>query len=241
MCFFDAHLHLVHSSLPEFNNGVKYTGITCSLSRDEFIQEEKIIDFLSANPSINFYRSFGIHPQNPDINNLAFLEMLLKENKIDAVGECGFDLYTEEFKKNINEQKTVWNEQINLAIEYDKPVIIHGRKCTDLFFKDINKLKKIKSIVFHSWAGTYIEANSLLKKGVNAFFSFGKPLLKGKKTVLECVKNLETSRIFFETDAPYQTLKGESETHIEDIVKIYQKAFDLRNEIFYPDFTRIFL
>lgn len=241
---FDAHMHLVHSSLPDFSKTGKsvdfYAGVACALSEDEFIKQEKIIDSIPQNSGISFFKSFGIHPQNPDFSYSEYLIQLLENKKIDAVGECGFDFFTQDFRSMSQKQEKVWNFQLEAAIKYGKPLVIHGRKCTERLFKDIKLLKKVKGVVFHSWAGTLTEANSLLKKGVNAYFSFGKPILNGKKSAVECVKFLEESRIVFETDAPYQTLKGEEKTLPEDSLKVYEQAEKLRGKKIEPDITSLF-
>ena len=179
-------------------------------------------------PSARIISAFGIHPQNPDLNRLPFLERLLKEGRIGAIGEAGFDLFTPEFSARIAEQEEAWKAQLALAQDYGLPLVIHSRKATDRFFRDIRELKKLKAVIFHSYAGTKNEAESFLKRGVNAYFSFGKPLINGKKSALECAAALEAGRILLETDAPYQTLKGESETFPEEIERVYKKAAEIR-------------
>lgn len=210
------------------------------------------------NDKIKICHSFGVHPQNPDKNILYDLETLLKydktsenmttkydtseikydnsiENmtkydKVFAIGECGFDLFTDEYKSSFVEQKEIWNTQLELAIKYDKPIIVHCRKGMCHIFESIEKLKKITSVIFHSFPGSVTEANSLRKKGVNAFFSFGKPILNGNKNAMDCVKNLPLEWLLLETDSPYQTLKGEVFTSPTDILKVYEQVFNLRKE-----------
>lgn len=128
-----------------------------------------------------FLLPLGIHPQNPDLSQKEFLIELLEHNKIDAIGECGFDLFTSDFKANVENQEKAWALQLECAVKYEKPLVVHGRKCTHLFFRDIKMLKKVPAVIFHSWAGTFLEATSMLQKGVNAYFSFGKPIINGKK------------------------------------------------------------
>ena len=115
----------------------------------------------------------------------------IKYDKIFAIGECGFDLFTDEYKSTFAEQKEIWNAQLELAIKYDKPIIVHCRKGMCHIFESIEKLKKIKAVIFHSFSGSVTEAISLRKKGVNAFFSFGKPILNGNKNAIQCVKSLQ--------------------------------------------------
>ena len=44
--------------------------------------------------------SFGIHPQNPESSSRIFLETVIDEKRIAAIGECGFDLFTKDFQSN---------------------------------------------------------------------------------------------------------------------------------------------
>ncbi|MCR5172096.1 MAG: TatD family hydrolase [Treponema sp.] len=230
MKIFDSHLHLTQCRDNfDFSSQIGYYGSTCAFSRDEFnLQKSLASKIESNNPHIHFFNLFAVHPQNPDYKELSTLEDLLKTEKIDAVGECGFDFFTDEFKKLKNEQEVCWGRQLELAASFNMPLVIHGRKCTDMFFRDYKKLKKLPAVMFHSWAGTLNEARSLLDRGVNAFFSFGKPLINGKKSAIECVKSLPLERIFLETDAPYQTLKGEEFTIPLQIIDVYNKACELR-------------
>ena len=71
--------------------------------------------------------------------------------------------------------------------------------------------------------GPPVEARSLLERGINGYFSFGKQLFNGNKKVIACVAELPKERIFSETDAPFQYLKGEEYTDLIDIKKIYER------------------
>lgn len=235
---FDCHLHLVHSKFPQFPQNTEYCALDCVLSKEEYLQQQKIISSIPHGSNLHFFTSFGIHPQKTDLSQKDFLIELLENNKIDAIGECGFDLFTDDFKANIENQEKAWSLQLECAVKYEKPLVVHGRKCTHLFFRDIKILKKVPAVIFHSWAGTFLEAASMLQKGVNAYFSFGKPVINGKKSAIECVKRLKRERILFETDSPYQTLKGEKETLPQDILKVYEEARKLRGEEIVPDLLK---
>ena len=181
------------------------------------------------------FATYGIHPQSPLLKNkslieeeLSYMENLIIDKKIIAIGECGFDFFTPEFKSTATEQENVFNEQLFLAQKYNLPLVLHLRKSIEKIFTYSRQLKKIPAVVFHSFPGTLREAQSLTNHGINAFFSFGNPILNGKKASLDCVQNLPLQNLLFETDAPYQTLKGETETFPTDIKKVYRKACELR-------------
>ena len=160
----------------------------------------------------------------------SLLKYDINYDKISAIGECGFDLFTPKFKSTLDKQKEVWNYQLELAIKYDKPIIVHCRKGMCHIFESVEKLKKIKAVIFHSFSGSMVEAQSILKKGISGFFSFGKPILNGNKNAIQCVKSLPLENILLETDSPYQTLKGEEVTNPSDILKVYKEVFNLRQE-----------
>ena len=201
------------------------------------------------------FASYGIHPQSPALRDktfiekeLSFIENLLAEKKIIAIGECGFDFFTQEFKSTAPEQEIVFNEQLFLAQKYNVPMVLHLRKSIEKIFTYSRELKKLPAVIFHSFPGTLREAKSLQNHGINAFFSFGKPILNGKKASIDCVQNLPIQNILFETDAPYQTLKDEKETLPSDIKKVYQRACELRKiglekltESVFKNFTKAYL
>lgn len=134
------------------------------------------------------------------------------------------------FKKERNEQEYVWNIQIELAIKYKLPVIVHCRKANDKLFEYSNQLKKIPAVLFHSFMGTTIEAKSLLNRNINAYFSFGKQVLNNNKKVIVCVNELPIDRLLCETDAPFQFLKGESKTFNSEIKKVYEYFWQSREK-----------
>ena len=177
----------------------------------------------------NLLQSFGLHPQEPLLENLPFLEGLLQEKRICAIGECGLDFFTPEFSANRAAQEKAFDAQLDLAARFSVPVIVHARKAIQEIFSRAAALKKVPAVVFHSFAGTPSDARSLLDKGINAYFSFGKPLMNGAKKAISCVRSLPLDRLLFETDAPYQTLKGERATSPAEIADVYQAAFELRS------------
>ncbi len=255
MIFCDAHFHLIPSeealgtrSLP------RGLGVTAAHSPEEFLAQEARVKELNASLipapgndnssarlspcaqtcSPRVLQSFGLHPQAPFSDErdfalrLEFLESLLQERRIAAVGECGLDFFTQEFSANRAAQEKAFAAQLDLAARHKVPAIVHARKAMQEIFESAAALKKVPAVVFHSFAGTLADARSLLSKGVNAYFSFGKPLMNGAKKAILCVRALPLDRLLFETDAPYQTLKGEKATSPAEIADVYQAAFEIR-------------
>lgn len=247
----DAHCHFIEANerqafLPFAS---KYTIVTSSHSRGDFLETEKI----SAKfPEIKIKKTFGLHPEKVDLQNASFLESLLKDERIDGVGEAGYDLFTQKGKESLCAQHEAWRIQLELAAHYDVPVVVHARKGLEFLYRDVPLLKKLPAVIFHAFYWSLTEGESFLKKGVNAYFSFGKQLLNSNKKALRAAFALPLSSILLETDAPYGRLRGEEATPLSDILKVYHALSRLRGveseEKFYnlcrsleTNFTRIFV
>lgn len=226
--YFDAHFHLVPSveqcgleKLLEFYKSENHA-ITCAHSVDEFEKQ----DFFIRDNNLDgvILQSFGIHPQLPLVSNAEYLEELLKEKRIKLIGETGYDFFTDEFKTCEKEQIEAFHICLELGLKYNVPLVIHNRKALDLMFTEIKSLSKLPLVLFHSFAFSSREAFSILDHNVNGVFSFSKQILNGNKKSISCVKDLPLERIFMETDAPFQTLKGESYTLPSEIARIYEEG-----------------
>lgn len=235
MIFCDAHLHLSgindFCGKKELLNGMGEDSFYwCSSMHTDVelnVVDNMILDLpKGAVPLVK--KSFGILPQKPDVNQLEFLIKLLKEKKIEVIGEAGFDFYTKEYKSMKEEQQNCFEKQAELAAEYRKPFVIHNRKALDMIFEYKNLLCDIPSVIFHGFSFGPIEAESVLSKGINAYFSFGKQILNGNKKSISCVQNMSPDRILLETDAPFGTLKNEIYTNPLEIKNVYEKTAEIK-------------
>lgn len=227
----DSHIHLAQCVLHEKINSPpssEYFSATCIHSKEEwetFCALEKSFAF---SPSFQVKKAFGLHPQKVLVENASFLENLCAREKIDAVGEAGFDFYSEDFRKDSALQEKAFQIELELCETFSLPLVVHERKALEMIYRYSSELKRLPSVLFHSFFHGRFEAESILKKGINAFFSFGKQILNGNKKAIECVKNLPEERLLLETDAPFQTLKGESFTSFREIIIVYKAAMNLR-------------
>ena len=110
----------------------------------------------------NVYGSLGIHPNNIEDFNEKTIN-LIKENlnheKILAVGEIGLDYYWN--NKNKEEQINLFKTMLDLACNYNKPVIIHNRQSTDDIIRILKKYNR-RGII-HSFSGSYETALEFIK------------------------------------------------------------------------------
>lgn len=238
-------------------NAVPYCAVSCAHEKNEFIEQEKRIEKITntatseangimcaqcrdaapsvensayvshAKKSVQIFCAFGMHPQLPLVENAGFMETLLQENRIVAIGEAGFDLF-KQYRDDRARQETAWRISCELACTYAVPLVVHCRKALDRMFADAKLLASIPAVIFHSFTGSVQDAVSLLRRGVNAYFSFGNPLIFGDKSAIGCVQKLPIDRLLLETDAPYQTVRGEDETKLSGITRVYDAAFAIR-------------
>lgn len=147
----------------------------------------------------------GYHPTSVDENSMkkvAEMKALLVEgHPYVGIGEVGLDLYWD--KTYLNEQKKVFEEQIQWALEWDLPLIIHCRDAFPELFDVMSPYKKTAlSGIFHSFTGTKAEAVELLEYpnfmiGINGVVTFKKSNLP------EVLKQVPLERLVLETDSPY--------------------------------------
>ncbi|KKP85935.1 MAG: Hydrolase, TatD family, partial [Candidatus Nomurabacteria bacterium GW2011_GWA1_35_8] len=131
---------------------------------------------------------------------------LLKDAKVVAIGECGLDYYHMD-EKTIEKQKQAFIEQIELANEFNKPLMLHIRnnpknKNINAYTDSLNILKeysKIKGDV-HFFAGNIEDAKAYLDFGFTLSFT---GVITFTNDYDEIIKNTPLYMIMSETDSPY--------------------------------------
>lgn len=227
--FIDAHIHpydLVGKAQRAFDPGL--TAFLCASSHtmEELVFHRRLSGTLAP---ATMLCSFGIHPQEPDDTALEVLDRAIELGMVDAIGECGFDLYNPAFRASLDAQILVWNAQVERSLRHGLPLVIHSRKALPLIFESTARLSRLPSVIFHGWPGSPEEGIALLKRGVNAYFSLGKGVLRGQKTVLHSALTLPGDRILTETDAPWMAGRGEAYSQENDIQRVSQCIADLRS------------
>jgi TatD DNase family protein len=213
----DAHVHLADllerdPAFPERLRGRTWRCCSASHSAEEWAVTEALRDRLPP-----FVSSFGIHPQWAVWDHADFLARLAAEGGLAAVGEAGFDFYGDRPERvrgpeNESAQRAVFEYQLELAEQKGLTLLLHLRKAMDLAFEYAPRLKRLRAAVFHSFPGSAEDARSLLAKGVNAYFSFGSPIVNGNKRAMAACAAVPADRLLSETDAPWQPPRRPSPT-----------------------------
>lgn len=204
---FDTHAHLTDKvykddfkNILERAKSNKVTKIICVGDSEE--ASKNAIQIARENNGV--YASIGVHPHeskeyNPTTEQL--FRTWVEDPKVLAIGEIGLDYYRMLSPKNI--QLAVFNHQIELALESNKPVIIHCREAYNDLINILGTRKNLKGVV-HCFSGNLDEANEIVKRGfylgITGVITFPK-----SKKLYDVVKNISMEHILIETDCPYMS------------------------------------
>ncbi len=177
------------------------------------------------------YYSAGLHPSYLDSRPPDWetqLCQLLTSPKCKALGEIGLDYHTGNENRDL--QKKLFIRQLEIAQEYDLPVILHIR---DAIGDAIEILKNYHPRgVMHCYNGSADTAQELLHIP-DLYFSFaGVITYKNARKPLEAVSVIPSDRVMIETDSPWLAPEPfrHQRTDSRMILRTAQKAAEIRNE-----------
>ncbi len=147
------------------------------------------------------YFGVGVHPVDIDKYNDNLLLKNINHPKCVAVGEIGLDYYWVKDENQRKKQQELFIRQIEIAKEFQKPIIIHVREATKDTYEIIKKFDKIKG-VFHCFNAS----EQLLELSKNFYYGIGGVItFKNAKKLVNIFPKIPKNRILIETDAPYLT------------------------------------
>lgn len=161
--------------------------------------------------------SIGVHPWDAELNNDFFvseLEHFLTQPNCLAIGECGLDKL---ITTPLDIQKKVFEQQLQLAIKYNKPVIIHCVKAFDELIEICKPYFNCIPLIIHGFNKSETLAKQLIDKGFYLSLHHN-ILLKSDFNI----QGLPLTKLFFETDNDPNLL-------IQDIYQDF--AFKLNMEL----------
>jgi TatD DNase family protein len=158
------------------------------------------------------YAAVGVHPHNAKTWNQSTkheLRELAQSPKVVAVGEIGLDYYRNLSPPDV--QRIAFQDQLDLALELELPVVIHNRNAIDdlVSLLETWATKLPPSLI--SRAGV-LHANSAdlntARKVIEAGFYIGiaGPITyRNAEALRQVTAQLPLDRVLLETDAPYLT------------------------------------
>ena len=153
----------------------------------------------------------GLHPEDlaEDFHSqLSGIKAILDKDQKEGgahryigIGETGLDLYWD--KSRLDDQIVSFKEQIEWALEYDLPIIIHSRDSFSQLY-DIMSQYRDSGLrgIFHCFSGSEQEAIKLMEfQGF--MFGIGGVLTYKKSTLPAVLPLIPLDRVVLETDCPY--------------------------------------
>lgn len=152
---------------------------------------------------IEFKHSLGIYPGDVDkVDEELFNKFyeIYKDEKCEAIGEIGLDYYWQ--KDNKERQLEIFNRQLQIAQDLNKPIIIHSRDAINDTYQTMKKYKNRG--VMHCYSDSAEMAKEFVKLGYYISIS-GTVTYKNAKEPLRVIKEVPLDRLLIETDCPYLT------------------------------------
>ena len=194
----DGHAHLEQlDDLPKSLQEAKEAGVCGILAVGmDMESNEKVLQIAGSNTRY-VYPALGYHPwqiKEEEVEaNLSFIRNHMEQGV--ALGEVGLD-YRIKVKKDL--QWEVLGKLLDIAHEFDKPVIVHCRYSHQRTFEMV-KEKKIEKAVFHWYSGSVDLLDKILSTG---YLISATPALVYSRPHQEAIKRAPIERILLETDTP---------------------------------------
>ncbi|HST44239.1 MAG TPA: TatD family hydrolase [Luteimonas sp.] len=149
------------------------------------------------------YPAYGLHPvflerHRPD--HLRDLCSWLRDEPAVAIGECGLDHFVEGLDRVA--QAEYFSAQLQLAREFDLPVIVHARRAVDAVIAAIRRIGGLRGVV-HSFSGSPEQAGQLWRQGF--LLGLGGPVTYERaRRLRRLAASMPLEHLLLETDAPDQ-------------------------------------
>ena len=205
-CYLDSHCHINDEAFDSDLSDVLENMVTADV-RKAMIISSYIDDYHKGldirHDKIEFKHSLGIYPGDADDADEETFEKygeIYRTDECVAIGEIGLDYYWQ--KDNKEKQLAVFERQLQMAKDLDKPVIIHSR---DAIKDTYDLMKKYNNrAVMHCYSDSAEMAREFVKLGCFISIS-GTITWKNAKEPLRVIHEVPLDRLLIETDCPYLT------------------------------------
>jgi len=202
----DSHAHLEMEAFDRDRDAVlgraAAAGVTAIITVGTTIPDcGKALELAQRNPMV--YAAVGVHPheaQGVDAGTYGALRVLAQHQKVVAIGEIGLDFFYEHSPREVQLRR--FEEQLDLALELNLPVIIHDREAHAETLRILRKRKGGLRGVLHCFSGDMAMARECLD--LEFYISVAGPVTYRKSERLRAVAHeIPVERLLVETDAPY--------------------------------------
>lgn len=223
MKYIDTHCHLDFQDYKtEIYNvlaRMKEEGVGAITIGTDIESSKRAVEIADKNP--NIWACIGVHPEKPQGENLKKLqglssgfqkeefEKLVSHPKVVAIGECGLDWFripSGNMEAERERQTNLFKKQIEFALRYDKPLMLHCRDSYDDVLDILKEYKKEAGYKLrgnvHFFVGNVKQAEKFLDLGFTMSFT---GVITFTSDYDEVIKFLPIEMILSETDSPFVT------------------------------------
>ncbi len=208
MKLFDTHAHLLDGQFDHDRNPLIASLAQAGVSGfvEACVEADDLPKIQALTLLYDFvFGSAGIHPhaaKTAGKANLLRVERALEQKKIVAVGEIGLDYHYDYSPREA--QRTAFGDQLDLAIQANKPVIVHDREAHGDVMAMLAARRGRIGGVMHCYSGSYEDAARYVDMGL--YIAFGGALTFHNAAKQRAIaQKLPLERIVIETDCPYMT------------------------------------
>jgi TatD DNase family protein len=208
----DTHCHLdapeFSSSLAEIIAAAREKEVRAILLPAVKVADTQHVQFLVSqysNEIPGLVYTLGIHPlytnqaHETDLNLLGEqISKALTDPRFVGVGEIGLDYFVEGLDPH--KQEYFFRAQLDLAEQFELPVILHVRRSQDAVLKALRR-RKIPGGIAHAFNGSFQQAEQFIELGFKLGFG-GAATYERALQIRRLVKELPLESIVTETDAP---------------------------------------
>ena len=176
--------------------------------------------------------AFGLHPcfmVEHQEDDLELLRSYCQRFSPCAIGEIGLDFHLPQADKE--RQIALFQQQLDLANEFNLPVILHVRKAHAIVLDMLKNIRLTRGGIVHAYSGSMEQAKEYMKLGFKLGFG-GVITYEGSKRVRKIATELPLESIVLETDAPDMPLSGQQgqRNSPERVVDVLHALAQLRAE-----------
>ena len=162
-------------------------------------------DICASTPGL--YPAYGLHPMflaHHRPTHVVELRQWLEREKPVAIGECGLDFFVPGL--DAETQAGIFDAQLQLAREFDLPLIVHARRAVDAVSAAIRRVGGVRGVV-HSFSGSAQQAAQLWDLGF--MIGLGGPVTYDRANRLRALaRTMPLEHLLLETDSPDQPDSG---------------------------------
>lgn len=237
--YVDAHLHLQDRRLSDQLASVAARAAKRGVIRlfCNATHEEDWFAVLEVQQRVSGVVPFiGVHPWFAEMVSAGWgerLQELLAHNSC-GVGEVGLD---KKCRVGVEQQINVFTLQVELALEFRRPLVIHCVKSWDNLFSVLEpryKKQDAPPLMLHSFVGSMEVMERLMRLGAYVSFSTGLQQ-PGQEKLRRVFQQVPLERILLETDAPNRATGAHDQgcaarsSEPMDVADLYTEAAQLKN------------